>query len=65
MQVRAIVGAALAVRERTGAEPAVEIMIPLVDYEQELEQMRALVERGRAQPSRRRTPSRCRCRSAR
>ncbi len=50
MQVRAIVGAALAVRERSGAEPVVEIMIPLVDYEQELEMMRDLVERaaGRA-----------------
>ncbi len=48
MQVRAIVGAALAVRERTGTAPAVEIMIPLVSYEQELEQMRALVERAAA-----------------
>ena len=48
MQVRAIMGAALAVRERTGVEPAVEIMIPLVSYEQELEQMRALVERAAA-----------------
>jgi len=46
MQVRAIVGAALAVRERTGVEPVVEIMIPLVSYERELEQMRALVERA-------------------
>ena len=48
MQVRAIVGAALAVRERTGVTPTVEIMIPLVAYEQELEQMRALVERAAA-----------------
>ncbi len=48
MQVRAIVGAAQAVRERTGKEPTVEIMIPLVGYEQELEQMRALVERAAA-----------------
>jgi pyruvate,orthophosphate dikinase len=48
MQVRAIVGAALAVRERGAADPAVEIMIPLVGYEQELEQMRALVERAAA-----------------
>jgi pyruvate,orthophosphate dikinase len=44
MQVRAIVGAALAVRGRGSVEPVVEIMIPLVDYEQELEMMRALVE---------------------
>jgi pyruvate,orthophosphate dikinase len=43
MQVRAIVGAALAVRERTGAAPLVEIMIPLVDYERELELTRDLV----------------------
>jgi pyruvate,orthophosphate dikinase len=48
MQVRAIVGAALAVRKRTKQEPMVEIMIPLVSYEQELEQMRALVERAAA-----------------
>jgi pyruvate,orthophosphate dikinase len=48
MQVQAIVGAALAVRKRTGADPVVEIMIPLVAYEQELEQMRALVERAAA-----------------
>jgi pyruvate,orthophosphate dikinase len=46
MQVRAIVGAAQAIGERTGTEPKVEIMIPLVGYEQELEQMRALVERA-------------------
>jgi pyruvate,orthophosphate dikinase len=43
MQVRAIVGAADAVRERCGRAPEVEIMIPLVDYEQELERMRKLV----------------------
>jgi pyruvate,orthophosphate dikinase len=49
MQVRAIVAAALAVRKRTRSEPIVEIMIPLVSYEQELEQMRALVERAAAQ----------------
>jgi pyruvate,orthophosphate dikinase len=41
MQVRAIVRAALAVRE----PPHVEIMIPLVAYEKELELMRGLVER--------------------
>ena len=45
MQVRAIVRAALAVRERTGEAPELEIMIPLVAYERELELMRELVER--------------------
>ena len=45
MQVRAIVRAALAVRERTGSPPKLEIMIPLVAYEQELQTMRELVER--------------------
>jgi pyruvate,orthophosphate dikinase len=48
MQVQAIVGAALAVRDRSGTAPIVEIMIPLVAYEQELEQMRSLVERAAA-----------------
>lgn len=43
MQVRAIVGAAIAVRERTGTTPLVEVMIPLVGYERELELMRELV----------------------
>ncbi|MGI8579404.1 MAG: pyruvate, phosphate dikinase [Solirubrobacteraceae bacterium] len=42
-QVVAIARAAKAVRERAGEAPTVEIMIPLVDYEQELEIMRALV----------------------
>jgi pyruvate, orthophosphate dikinase len=45
MQARAILRAALAVRERTGAVPELEIMIPLVAYERELELMRGLVER--------------------
>src|SRR5439155_24269785 len=45
MQVKAIVRAALATRERTGAAPCLEIMIPLVAYEKELEIMRELVER--------------------
>ncbi|HZO61120.1 MAG TPA: pyruvate, phosphate dikinase [Solirubrobacterales bacterium] len=49
MQVRAIVMAALAVRKRTGSQPDVEIMIPLVSYEQELEYVRELVERTTAQ----------------
>ena len=45
MQARAILRAAVAVRERTGAAPELEIMIPLVAYERELELMRGLVER--------------------
>jgi pyruvate,orthophosphate dikinase len=45
MQVRAIIGAALAVRERTGRAPMLEIMIPLIDYERELEILRELVVR--------------------
>jgi pyruvate, orthophosphate dikinase len=43
MQVEAIVRAALAVRERTGLAPHLEVMIPLVNYEHEIELMRALV----------------------
>jgi pyruvate,orthophosphate dikinase len=43
MQVEAIFRAALAVRDRTGKAPLLEVMIPLVDYETELELMRALV----------------------
>jgi pyruvate,orthophosphate dikinase len=45
MQVAAIMRAARAVRERTGTAPALEVMIPLVDYERELELMRDLVQR--------------------
>jgi pyruvate,orthophosphate dikinase len=45
MQVQAIVRAARAVGERTGRPPILEIMIPLVAYEQELEIMRKMVER--------------------
>jgi pyruvate, orthophosphate dikinase len=45
MQARAIVRAARAVRDRLGEPPEVEIMIPLVAYERELERMRELVER--------------------
>ena len=44
MQVRAIVGAAVSVRNKTRSTPRVEIMIPLVDYERELEAMRRLVD---------------------
>jgi pyruvate, orthophosphate dikinase len=45
MQVRAIVRAGLAVEKRSGEAPKIEIMIPLVAYEQELELMRGLVKR--------------------
>jgi pyruvate,orthophosphate dikinase len=44
VQVEAIMRAARAVRERTEHSPNVEVMIPLVDYERELELMRELVE---------------------
>ncbi|MDO8185100.1 pyruvate, phosphate dikinase [Conexibacter sp. JD483] len=43
MQVEAIFDAAVAVRERSGEAPHLEVMIPLVDYETELEIMRKLV----------------------
>jgi len=42
MQVRAIVRAANAVAERTGAAPIVEIMHPLVGFEEELRRLREL-----------------------
>jgi pyruvate,orthophosphate dikinase len=45
MQVEAIMRAAKAVGERAGKAPHVEIMIPLVDYERELEILRELVVR--------------------
>ena len=45
MQVAAITRAALAVCERTGSAPQLEIMVPLVAYERELELMRGLIER--------------------
>ena len=45
MQVRAIVRAAAEVEKRSGDAPDLEIMIPLVAYEKELEIMRDLVER--------------------
>jgi pyruvate,orthophosphate dikinase len=45
MQVEAIAMAFAAVRERSGEAPELEIMIPLVDYEKELEIMRELVVR--------------------
>jgi pyruvate,orthophosphate dikinase len=42
MQVRAIIRAALAVRERTGDAPLVEIMHPLVAFAEELRRLREL-----------------------
>jgi len=45
MQVRAIVRAALAVRERTGRAPYVEIMHPLVAFAEELRRLRELTLR--------------------
>ncbi|HVM68649.1 MAG TPA: pyruvate, phosphate dikinase [Gaiellaceae bacterium] len=45
MQVRAIVRAALAVRERTGEAPVVEIMHPLVGFGEELARLRELTVR--------------------
>src|SRR5215217_4023287 len=50
MQVEAIMRATSAVHESSGKAPHVEIMIPLVDYEHELEILRALVVKiGREQ----------------
>ncbi|MCW3010804.1 MAG: pyruvate, phosphate dikinase [Solirubrobacterales bacterium] len=43
MQADAIFAAVRAVRERSGVAPHLEVMIPLVDYERELELMRGLV----------------------
>jgi pyruvate, orthophosphate dikinase len=45
MQVRAIVGAARAVEDRTGEAPLVEIMHPLVAFEEELRRLRELTVR--------------------
>jgi pyruvate,orthophosphate dikinase len=45
MQVRAIARAALAVNERTGGTCELEVMIPLIDYERELDLMRAHIEK--------------------
>jgi pyruvate,orthophosphate dikinase len=42
MQVRAIIRAAIAVRDRTGDPPLVEIMHPLVGFREELHRLRAL-----------------------
>jgi pyruvate,orthophosphate dikinase len=45
MQVRAIVRAARSVRDNTGEAPLVEIMHPLVGFEEELRRLRELTER--------------------
>jgi pyruvate, orthophosphate dikinase len=45
MQVRAIALATIAVRERLHSPPQLEVMVPLVNYELELEHVRALIER--------------------
>jgi pyruvate,orthophosphate dikinase len=45
MQVRALARAARLTREHTGQAPHLEVMVPLVTYEQEIERMRALVVR--------------------
>ena len=45
MQVEAIMRAAASVHESSGEAPHVEIMIPLIDYEHELEILRELVVR--------------------
>jgi pyruvate,orthophosphate dikinase len=44
MQVEAIMRAASAVHERTGDKPHLEVMIPLVDYEREIELLRDYIE---------------------
>src|SRR5436309_7922792 len=49
MQVRAIVGAAHAVEDRTGEAPLVEIMHPLVAFEEELRRLRELTVRTAAE----------------
>src|ERR671932_265380 len=49
MQVRAIIRAALAVEQRTGAAPLVEIMHPLVGFAEELSRLRELTERVAAE----------------
>ncbi len=45
MQVRAVMRAATAVRERLGHASQLEVMVPLVDYERELELVRELIFR--------------------
>jgi pyruvate,orthophosphate dikinase len=45
MQVRAIARAAAAVRSRAESSPKLEVMVPLVDYERELQLVGDLIER--------------------
>jgi pyruvate,orthophosphate dikinase len=49
MQVRAIARAAKAVQKRTGTEPLVEIMHPLVGFAEELHRLRTLTEQVMAE----------------
>ena len=49
MQMRAIVRAARSIRDTEGESPLLEVMVPLVTYEQELELMRELLERVAAE----------------
>ncbi len=49
MQVRAIVRAARAVEDRTGEAPLVEVMHPLVGFQEELARLRELTERVAAE----------------
>ena len=49
MQVRAIVRAAIAVRDRAGAAPLVEILHPLVGFAEELRRLRELTVRVAAE----------------
>jgi pyruvate,orthophosphate dikinase len=49
MQARAVVRAGRAVAERSETEPRLDVMIPLVAYEQELAEMRELVDRVAAE----------------
>ena len=58
MQVRAIVRAAIAVRERTGEAPLVEIMHPLVGFAEELRRLRELTDRDGRRGRRARVPVR-------
>jgi pyruvate, orthophosphate dikinase len=44
MQMKAIVRAAIAVRQASGKTPLLEVMVPLVTYEHELQQMRERLE---------------------
>ena len=45
MQMRAVVRATLAARQRAGEDPMVEVMVPLVAYEHELDEMRERLDR--------------------